>query len=303
MSRRAAAAARDLLDGAGLTASFLARDLDSGLEIAHEPDRPLPAASLAKVPLAAAVLDAIERGVITAGHPVVVPPGLIDSAGPTGLTRFRHPATIAAEDLVSLAVTISDSAAADALQELIGAEAAPALLARWGVEGWELRSSQAELARTPLERVEPADATLVQVAAIAAASRGGGHPIAQLDGGRASTVTARGGVDLLAALWRSPWASTATAARLRAMLGASVIRQRMAPDLESEDARWSSKTGTVLTLRHEMGVVEHRSGARVALAMLTRSSVPMTVQPAADATMGAAARLLIDAVRDLDLGG
>lgn len=300
MSRRAATAALELLAGAGLTASFLVRGLDSGLEIAHEPDRPQPAASLAKVPLAAAALDAIERGALAAGHPVTVPPGLVDSRGPTGLTRFRHPATIAAEDLVSLAVTISDNAAADALHELIGADAVRALLARWGVEGWELRSSQAELARTPLERVEPGDSALVQAAAITAGSRGGGHPIAQLDGGRASTVTARGGVDLLAALWEPPHATTATAARLRGMLGASVMRQRMAPDLEAEDARWSSKTGTVLTLRHEMGVVEHRSGDRVAIAMLTESSVPVAVQPAADAAIGGAARLLIDAVRDLD---
>ncbi|WAB84273.1 class A beta-lactamase-related serine hydrolase [Microcella daejeonensis] len=303
MSRRAIADAVDLLAAAGLSASFLVRDLDSGAEIAHDADRAWPAASLAKVPLAAAALDLVDRGALDAGQTVLVPPGGVDSRGPTGITRFRHPASIALEDLVALAVTISDTAAADALRELVDDDAVRALLERWGVAGWQLRSAQGELARTPLERVAPRDAGLAQSVAIAAGSRGGGHRIPQLDASRASTVTARGGVDLLAALWASPSSATAAAERVRGMLGASVMRQRLAPDLESEDAAWSSKTGTVLTLRHEMGVLEHRSGERIAIAMLTGSSVPAVVQPAADAAMGAAARLLLETVRDLDLRG
>jgi hypothetical protein len=57
---------------------------------------------------------------------------------------------------------------------------------------------------------------------------------------------------------------------------------------------WSSKTGTLLNLRHELGVVEHADDQRVAVAALTDSTVPAAVQPAAEARMALVARRLHD---------
>ena len=75
------------------------------------------------------------------------------------------------------------------------------------------------------------------------------------------------------------------------------MRHRIAPDLMSDSAQWSSKTGTLLHLRHEIGVVDHADGQSIAVVVLSESSNPAAVQPAAEAALGAAARALHDLLR------
>jgi beta-lactamase class A len=77
----------------------------------------------------------------------------------------------------------------------------------------------------------------------------------------------------------------------------NVVRHRLAPDFASDASKWSSKTGTLLNLRHEVGVVEHEDGEMLAVAALTESSVPAAIQPAAEATMAQVARALHDHLR------
>jgi beta-lactamase class A len=78
----------------------------------------------------------------------------------------------------------------------------------------------------------------------------------------------------------------------------NLIAQRLSPDFASDSATWSSKTGTLLNLRHEVGVVEHEDGDTFAVAALTESNVPAVLQPAAEALMGEVARTLHDRLRD-----
>ena len=110
--------------------------------------------------------------------------------------------------------------------------------------------------------------------------------MAQLDLTRASTATATALADLLEALW-APAGQTpvrpAVALRVRTLLGLNVMRQRLATELASDAARWSSTTGTLLNERHEAGVVEHDDGGVLAVVALTRSRVPAVVQPVAEA--------------------
>jgi beta-lactamase class A len=77
----------------------------------------------------------------------------------------------------------------------------------------------------------------------------------------------------------------------------SLHRQRLAPDFSSDASRWSSKTGTLLNLRHEIGVVEHADGEAYAVAVLTESRVAAVVQPGAEAVMAQVARMLRDELR------
>lgn len=106
-------------------------------------------------------------------------------------------------------------------------------------------------------------------------------------------------MDLLEALWRPrPGAvHPDVAARLRDLLAHNLIRNRLAPDFESDSATWSSKTGTLLNPRHETGVVEHADGQTYAVAVLTESQVAAGRQPGADALMGQVARRLRDELR------
>jgi beta-lactamase class A len=76
-----------------------------------------------------------------------------------------------------------------------------------------------------------------------------------------------------------------------------VIRHRLGPDFASDASKWSSKTGTLLNLRHEAGVVEHDDGTSYAVVALTESRVPAATQPAAEAQMSRVARALHDHLR------
>lgn len=288
---------REELDDGGLRGSFLVRDLRGGHEIGIEPDVEFPCASLIKIALAAATLDRIRRGELDGATLVDVRPGRVTTPGPTGLARFRHPSRVAIDDLLYLTMAISDETAADELFRLTPPAAVTAQLREWGIDGITARHNAGELSDTPAERFPAADVHLAHSLAIGAATAGQGHPVSQLDISRASTGSARAFVSLLVALWRPSKVDESVAGRVRELMGDNLLRQRLAPDFASDSARWSSKTGTVLNLRHEVGVVEHTDGAAYAIAAFTESRVAAAVQPEAEALMARVARALRDHLR------
>lgn len=288
---------RRLLDNGGLRGSFLVRDLSSGDEIGIDADEEYPIASVVKVPLAIATLERIRRGELDGSAPVVVEPGRVATPGPTGITRFLHPATVAVDDLLYLSTAISDGAAADALFSLTGPAEVVTILGELGVRGIAVRHAMSELTETIAEQLPAEDAHLAHELAILGATDGRGHRLRQLDTSSASVATARALVDLLQALWRPSGIDPQVARRVRELMAANLMRQRLAPDFSSEASLWSSKTGTLLNLRHEIGVVEHIDGRAYAVAALTESRVPTPQQPAAEALMGRVARALRDHLR------
>jgi beta-lactamase class A len=288
---------RHRLTDAGLSGSFLVRDLSSGDEIGIDPDVEFPIASLVKVPLAVAVLERIQDGRIDGATMVDVKPGRVTSAGPTGLTKFRHPARITVDDLLYLSIAISDNTAADALFSLVPPAEVNRAIRDAGISGITVRHVLHDLVETPAERFEPGDVHLAHSLAIGSRTSGRGHAVAQLDVSRANSGTARALVDLLEALWVPSRIPAAVAARVRSLMRDNVIRHRLTPDFGSDASTWFSKTGTLLNLRHEVGVVEHEDGEMFAVAALTESSVPAAIQPAAEAVMAQVARALHDHLR------
>jgi beta-lactamase class A len=289
---------RRRLGDAGLRGALLVRDLDTGAELGLDAGVELPLASLAKVPLAVAVLERIRAGELDGAAALDVPPGRVTTPGPMGVSRFRHPARIALEDLLYLSTAVSDNAAADVLFGLVPPEAVMRTLDDLGIAGLTVRHGMAVLADTPAERL-PADEThLAQALAITAGNEGRGHPLPQLDVVRASIGTARAWAALLSELWVPVRLDPGTAAAVRDLLRANVVRHRLAPEFTADDMTWSSKTGTLLNLRHEIGVVEHADGQRITVVALSESSVPATAQPAAEAQLARAARDLHDHLRD-----
>jgi beta-lactamase class A len=285
------------LDDGGLLASLLVRDLRTGHEIGLEPDMQFPIASLVKVPLAAVTLDRIRLGELDGATPVEVPPGRISTPGPTGLSRFRHPARVAVDDLLYLSTSISDGVAADVLFELTPPAEVTRRLREWELHGITARHMMRDLSDTPAERFDADEVHLAHSLAIGAGTEGRGHPVAQLDVTRGNSGSARAFVDLLQALWTPSKIDRGVAERVRELMGHNVLRHRLAPDFGSDAARWSSKTGTLLNLRHEAGVVEHADGGMYGVAVLTESRVPAAVQPEADSLMARAARVLRDQLR------
>lgn len=288
---------RDLLAGAGLAGSFLVRDLSTGEEIGIDPDTEFPVASLAKVPLAVAVASRIHDGRLDGAAMIEVPPARTVSRGPGGLSRFRHPARIAVDDLLYLSTAMTDNAAADVLFDFVPPGEVDEAMRQVGVTGITIRHRMRELTRTPAERFAPHEVHLAHSLAIGSRTPGQGHAIAQLDVTRANSGSARAFADLLRALWVPSRLPAAVAARVRSLMAENMVRHRLAPDFSSDSSTWSSKTGTLLNLRHEVGVIEHDDGSAYAVAALTESQVPAAAQPAAEAVIGQVARSLHDYLR------
>ncbi len=287
-----------LRDG-GLHACLLVRDLHTGEELGIDPDTPLPSASLVKVPLALATVERVRRGELDGATMLDVRPGRITTPGPTGLSRFRHPARIAIDDLLYLSTCLSDGIAADALFALTPPAQVTDFLHEHGLRGITVRHVTGELSDTPVERFDAAQAHLALSLAIDAGTGGRGHRVPQLDTTRANTGSARAWVDLLQALWTPSRIHPEVAERVRDLMAHNVLRHRLAPDFSSDATTWSSKTGTLLNLRHEIGVVEHADGQAYAIAVLTESLVPASTQPGAEALMAQVARTLRDHLRHL----
>lgn len=288
---------RGVLADAGMSGFFLVRDLSTGEELGIDPDVELPAASLVKVPLAVAVLGRVHDGRLDGSTMIDVAPRRITTAGPAGLSRFRHPARIAVEDLLYLCVAISDNTAADSLFDLVPPAEVERAVREGGVTGIAVRHRMRDLVETPAERFRPDDLHLAHSLAIGSRTAGRGHPLPQLDVSRANSGSARAFVDLLEALWTPSRFPAGVTAKVRGLLGENLIRHRLTPDFSSDASKWSSKTGTLLNLRHEVGVVEHDDGETFAVAALTESRVPAAIQPAAEALMAQVARRLHDRLR------
>ncbi|SFE00372.1 beta-lactamase class A [Actinopolyspora alba] len=285
------------LENGGLRGSFLVRDLHSGHELGIAPDVWYPIASLVKIPLAAATLERIRLGELDGSTTVEVLPGRITTPGPTGLSRFHHPARVALDDLLYLSTSISDGTAADALFDLTSPEEVTRLLRQWELHGITARHRIRDLADTPAERLEPTEVSLAHTLAITAGTTGNGHPVSQLDVTRANAGSARALVDLLQALWTPSDIPRSIGTRVRELMANNLLRQRLAPEFVSDASTWASKTGTLLNLRHEIGVVEHADGRAFGIAALTESRVAAANQPEADALMAWVARTLRDQLR------
>jgi beta-lactamase class A len=250
-----------------------------------------------KVPLAVTIAERIEGGTLDPATMIDVRPGDIATAGPVGISRFRHPACIALEDLLYMTVSVSDNAAADELFALAPPADVMETLRTLGISGITIRHDMRPLMETPIERLDADKAHLAHALAIGAGSHDGAHLVTQLDVSRTNTGTATACADLLAEIWRPRTIHPAAVARVRELLRHNVFRQRLAPDFTSDSMTWCSKTATLLNLRHEAGVVEHADGRRIAVVALSESLVPAAAQPGAEAQIALAARRLHDELR------
>lgn len=86
-------------------------------------------------------------------------------------------------------------------------------------------------------------------------------------------------------------------AEARRILGLQVWPHRLASGFPEDEVKTSGKTGTLPTLRNEVGVVEYPDGGRYAVACFTRASTLNQKTPAADTVIGHAARLAVDSLR------
>jgi beta-lactamase class A len=279
----------------GVTGHFLARNIDTAEQFGFAVDIAVPLASVAKVPIALAVLEAISDGTVDPARQVRIDPDA-SSLGATGIAAFRYPATIAVGDLLHQMLAVSDNAGGDALLDLIGLDAVAARLRGWNCPDIAIRHPLQRLYDCAVGAVGT-DFRLALELAIRQDGRAGPHPIQTLDVAHGNVATAAALVDLLQRVWRDEVANPDATAELRRLMGQQVFTHRLSSDLRADSITVSGKTGSFLNLRHEIGVVESDTGGRVAIAALTRSDRRAWVAQDIDLAIGAAARSAFELLR------
>ncbi len=280
---------------AGAVGALLARHLGTGEEIGFDIERVMPLASLVKVPIGLVACDLVAAGRLRADQPVRLAEG-DRTPGPTGVSAFRHAATIALGDLLYLMLAVSDNAAADAVIDLIGLEPIRRQLAGWRCDGLILRHRMRALYDS-VAMLANDDVGFALELAIRGSSGTGDHPLPVLDVAEANAGTARGLVDLLERIWLDRISTPAATAELRRMMGLQLALHRLQAELAVDGTRVGSKTATFLNLRHEIGVVETDTGDLIAIAAMTVSHVRAFRQPEIDYLVGSAARRCVDLLR------
>ncbi|MBB5134852.1 beta-lactamase class A [Thermocatellispora tengchongensis] len=276
-----------LFRAAGVTGWLHALDVDTGRVVESGGDVPVPTASVFKLPLLVAFCRAADAGRLDPAERVTVP-AAARVFGPTGISAMLDDVTMSLRDLAYLMIAVSDNTAADALVARVGLDAVNAALADLG------------LRRTVVEH------DCAGMFARMAEDTGGEWPVTDpdviarlrvLDPARTNRSTPRETAELLAMIWRDEAAGPESCAWMRRLLGLQVWPHRLSSGFPYDDVSVSGKTGTLPTLRAEVGVVEYPDGGRYAVAVFTRSFSPALNQPRADAVIGTAARMAVDRLR------
>lgn len=284
-TRRASARITAAFADAGVTGQLHALDIDTGASVSVAATQLAPTSSLHKVCLLAAFyreaaagrLDRTRQIDITAAERT---PGL------SGIAVMRDAVRLSLRDLATLVVAVSDNAAADILWREVGFATVNRTMAELGLPDTVAVHSMADI-RDAL-RVHP---NLADPAALA--------DVSVLNPTRTNRSTPRQMAELFAAVWRDEVCTGDLGEELRSVLGGQAWTHRMSSGFPFDDVRVSGKTATLPTLRHEAGVVEYPDGGRYAVAVFTRAASTAAVLPAADAVIGTAARLAVDALRSL----
>ncbi|MEV0584209.1 serine hydrolase [Nonomuraea sp. NPDC050310] len=272
---------------AGVEGWLHATDLESGREVGHRPDSALPIASIFKLPLLVELSRQADAGGLDLTERITVGPRQ-RTFGPTGLSVMLDEVTISLRDLAYLMIAVSDNTAADVLSARVGLEAVNAMLRSFGLTRTQvvmnttsLYASMAEDTGHDWPYQEPEDLARMRV----------------LDPARANSSTPREMTRLLGLIWTDRAASPELCAWMRGLLGLQVWPHRLASGFPYDDVEVSGKTGSLPTIRNEVGVVEYPDGGRYAVAVFTRAFSPAANLPRADAVIGTTAHLAVDHLR------
>jgi beta-lactamase class A len=283
---------RAVFAGAGVAGWLHAADVHGSGQVDVAADEPVVLGSVFKVPLVVAYFRAVDEGRLDPGAPVTVPTD--HHHGPTGIAAKLDLVATPLRDLPYLALTISDNAAADALADRLGSAALDATLAALGLHHTWIGLRSRDLSARTSEDLGTSDPRLI---ADMLADPSVVRRLRVLDPATSNRSTARDCSRLLTAIWRDEAASAESCGEIRRLLALQVWPHRLASGFPDGEARIAAKTGTLPTVRNEIGVVDFPDGGSYALAVFTRSASTAPALPRAEASIGLAARVAVDELR------
>jgi beta-lactamase class A len=274
---------------AGVTGWLHAVDIDHGAQVDVGADEEVALASVFKVPLLVALHRAADAGRLRLDEPVEVT-AAGRTSGVSGLGLMHDDARMSLRDLALLMITISDNAAADAVCQHVGLDTVEDTLRALSLTRTRVVASSGDLSNALADDFVRSGLGLARALADPAAVSG----FRVLDPATFNHSTPRDMTTLLTSIWRDEAASPEACGEMRRILRLQLQRHRLASGFPADDVRVAGKTGTLLNLRSEIGVVDWPDGRRFAVAVFTRSDATNLTNPAADAVIGTAARLAVD---------
>lgn len=274
---------------AGVTGWLHAADIDSGAQIDVGADRSVVTASVHKLCLLVALHQHAETGRLNLTDQTECPrEGR--TPGPTGLSAMLDPARLSLRDAAYLMMAVSDNTAADLILERVGLDAVNDTTERLGLTRTHAVQTFRDFLVTIREDAGQGGPQALGDPQVLARMRA-------LDPARTNRSTPRDMTRLLGAIWRDEACTPEHGAAVRRLLALQVWPHRLASGFPFDDVHVAGKTGSAPTLRNEVGVIEYPDHGRYAVAVFTRAASPAATLPAADAVIGTAARIAIDALR------
>ena len=270
-------------------------DLQSGAEWSVNADRACPMMSVFKAPLAAAVLDGIDRGRISFGQPILLTRADLCGGASAIRDNFHGNAmTFTVRQLLAAAVTHSDNTAADALVKFVGGPGVVTdFLKSHGIEGMEVGMDEETVSHIFLglgsslqppanETPEQQDQRLMR-----------GYKAFLADPRNRSTPEAA--VTFLRKLWRNELLSPGSTQYLIGLMEQQTFPRRLRSGLPA-GIRFADKTGTsgsfgaFIAAYNDIGILIWPDGRCVIVAaFLTDSPAPAAERDALFADLGRAA--------------
>jgi beta-lactamase class A len=279
---------------AGVDGFLHAVDLTSGAEIGHQHDDYVIPASVFKVPVLLELCRQASVGEIDASAPITVPVAG-RAPGPNGLSVMQDEMTMSLRDLAWQMIGISDNAATDVIYGHVGEDKINATLVALGIKDTTITGDCRTLFATMY-----ADLGITSIDELSGPLGWDDfHALSALDPRRATTrTTPRDMTRLLGLIWADDAAPADACAEARRILGLQVWPHRLASGFaDLDEVKTSGKTGTLPTIRNEVGVVTYPDGGRYAVACFTRANTLAAKNAPADAVIGRTARLAVDALR------
>ncbi|EME62597.1 serine hydrolase [Amycolatopsis decaplanina] len=278
----------------GVRVRLHAAEVDGTRRIGVDEHTPVVTASVFKVPIALELARQAAEGGLDLGERITVPPGH-PTPSPYGLATFRHEITMSWYDLAILMIGISDNVATDLILDRVRKEATEKTLRDLGFEhttvtqdcrevldsigedlGISYEDDERLLAGLPMERIAALRALRPE------------HTCA---------TTAEEITRLLGLIWRDEAAPPAACADVRRWMELQVWPHRLRSGFPDDGIRVSGKTGTLPSVRNEVGVVEYPDGGRYAVRIFTDAVDGRSRVPERDAFIGFAAAQAVEWLR------
>lgn len=269
-------------------------DLTGGREIGVHGDERFPMASVVKLAVAAAYLAEVDAGRRSLTHAISLDETI--RSGSDGIGRLMpHPGvTLSAANLIELMLTVSDNTATDMLiRDLGGTQAVQRWLARNRVSGVRIDREIARLVldnlglpvlpgKTAAETLWASDPLTPEARAVA---------VAGFDADLRDTATPMAIARILARIDRGEMLTAASRTFLLDVLGRCRTGADRIPAGLPAGGLAAHKTGTLLGISNDVGIVTLPGSRRIAIAVFTRG---MTEGPAR-------AKVIADATRAITL--